>query len=157
MEGKTMHDQTNTTHAAMSKEWILEGFPTKCWSEPVAGRSPGTTIGSSTQLSDMHSLDACKAFCLAYDTCKSVIWRKNKTCHALDRFYEDNYEPVSEAAWDFTGECGDNLETVLASGEADGIVCGSQGCIDIFQEGKGGGSDLHHVVTSDVSYKLNIY
>jgi len=89
-------------HASGSWGTVMQSFSgntaiisAKSWSCAISGRSPGTSFGQVF----VSSIDDCKASCESVEGCKAIIWRKSTGgCYRLDRFYESNYEKVSDDA-----------------------------------------------------------
>ena len=67
----------------------------RCWSEPVAGSSPGPNDGNHVEHSG--SIDACRAWCTQMADCKAIIFRANRACYRLNRYYDSLYDP--ERSW----------------------------------------------------------
>ena len=67
----------------------------RCWSEPVAGSSPGPNDGNHVEHSS--SIDACRAWCTQMADCKAIIFRANRACYRLNRYYDSLYDP--ERSW----------------------------------------------------------
>lgn len=63
-----------------------------CWSEAIAGKSPGPNIGASNSNSwKTLGLTQCRIWCNADSRCKAIIFRRGAQCTKLSRFYDGNY------------------------------------------------------------------
>ena len=71
--------------------------PPSCWSEPVLGLSPGSSLANAVV--EQNDIDSCFAYCLGKSSsCKSVVYRpKTGKCYALNRTYNSNYKANTDA------------------------------------------------------------
>ena len=66
-----------------------------CWSEPIPGSSPGPNDGNRPEFSS--SIEACRGWCTQMAECRAIIFRLNRACYRLDRYYESHYDPTRTA------------------------------------------------------------
>ena len=69
--------------------------PLGCWSEPIPGSSPGPNDGNRPEFSS--SIEACRGWCTQMAECRAIIFRLNRACYRLDRYYESHYDPTRTA------------------------------------------------------------
>ncbi|EOD27106.1 hypothetical protein EMIHUDRAFT_205024 [Emiliania huxleyi CCMP1516] len=69
--------------------------PTRTALQPIPGSSPGPNDGNRPEFSS--SIEACRGWCTQMAECRAIIFRLNRACYRLDRYYESHYDPTRTA------------------------------------------------------------